>query len=75
MHCLINEFLKNSHGKLVARNPIKTIILSCFFASLCGLGFFNFYEEKNMVNLWIPVNNDFSINHKWLMANFPPTTR
>ena len=28
-----------------------------------------------MVNLWIPGNNDFALNHKWLMKNFPPKLR
>ena len=64
-----------SHGKFVARHPIKIIIISSVLASLCGLGLFRFYEEKNMVNLWIPENVDFSKNHKWLMERFPPTLR
>ena len=43
--------------------------------ALCGVGVVNFYEEKNMVKLWIPADIDFAKNYHWLMKNFPPDVR
>jgi len=62
-------------GKLVAINPFKTICFSLSLTALCGLGLFSFYEEKDLVKLWIPENNDFATNHQWLIHNFPPKIR
>ena len=71
----INYYWLFSLGKLVAINPFKTICFSLSLTALCGLGLFSFYEEKDLVKLWIPENNDFATNHQWLIHNFPPKIR
>ncbi len=34
-----------------------------------------FYQETNMVKLWLPEDSDFALNNKWLWENYPPDLR
>ena len=59
----------------MARNPVKVICLNLVVTGILTAGLFNFYEEKDMVKLWIPEDSDFSKNSLWLKDNFPPKLR
>ena len=65
----------NRLGLKVAKHPKKVILLSFLCTLVCSMGLFYFYEQKDMVKLWIPADNDFAINHLWLKDNFPPKLR
>lgn len=63
------------HGKWVASHPKITIICSLLWVAICSIGIVKFYQENNMVKLWIPPNSDFAHNNGWLWENFPPDLR
>ena len=64
-----------SLGVFISMRPWKVIVATLAVVSVCAIGIINFYEEKNMVKLWIPGDIDFAKNYHWLMKNFPPDIR
>jgi hypothetical protein len=62
-------------GIFISKRPFKVIAATLTVVFICSFGISQFYEEKNMVKLWIPQDIDFSKNYHWLMKNFPPDIR
>ena len=79
--CLMKKKLTNnlisffSLGIFISKRPFKVIAATLAVVFVCSFGIVQFYEEKNMVKLWIPQDIDFSKNYHWLMKNFPPDIR
>ncbi|XP_060605204.1 patched domain-containing protein 3-like isoform X1 [Ruditapes philippinarum] len=62
-------------GKLVARNPWKTIFTCIVVCCVAGIGLMRWHEETEYVKVWLPRGSRMFEEDLWVKANFPERIR
>ena len=57
-------------GTKVGASPYITILISLVVSGLFMIGFIQFRDELDMVELWVPDESEFYKNNKWVHDNF-----
>jgi len=63
------------YGTLLARYPVKSILIALVIPLSCSLGLLRFKTENNPYKLWIPQDSDYIRDQEWLWQNFPDDIR
>ncbi|XP_045159868.2 patched domain-containing protein 3-like isoform X1 [Mercenaria mercenaria] len=62
-------------GKLVARNPWKTIFACMLVCGIAGVGLMRWHEETEYVKVWLPRGSRMYEEDLWVKENFPERIR